>query len=130
MGNDSVDIKSSINLSMDWNISILQEFQKSNFSSIAYWNKFGLSHLDIGAVVIQDSLLEDFDSCLFELTVKDCIWSGIPFGYTFKIELFHLHLTSGENVALSDDEIVRFSHLFKGVLLSKQDPVLSVHSHY
>jgi hypothetical protein len=54
-------VVSSEDLSVDWNVSVLQEFQKSNFGVVTNWNELSLSHLDIGSIVIENSLLQKFD---------------------------------------------------------------------
>ena len=83
LSNNSLDIKSSVDLGVDWYISVLEELKESNFGSVTYWDKFGLSHLDVCTVVVQDTLLDKSDGLFLKLAVKDGIWSSILLSDTF-----------------------------------------------
>ena len=55
---------------MNWNISILQEFEKSNFSSVSDWNESSSFHFNSGRAVEENTLLDELEGDVAQLAVQ------------------------------------------------------------
>jgi len=62
---------------MNRHFSILEEFQKSNFSTISIWNVLCFLHLNLGIAIVQDAIFDKLNSFWRKLTIQESVFSRI-----------------------------------------------------
>lgn len=113
---------------MNWNVSILEELEQSDFGTVSNRHIGSSIHLNSCLTVVKNGLLDEALGMVRLDAVEESIGSVHNDVAVAAVELHNLHVVLGNGRCFSNENLLNTAHLLWGVEFANQD-VLRVHSH-
>lgn len=101
---------------MDWDFSLLEELDQTDFCSISNWDvQSFIVHFDSGFTVEKDALFNEFNHIVREFTVEEGILSAVFDESALTVELGNLHIVLSQSASFASADLLNTAHDLWGV---------------